>query len=53
MDQRAENSKLRWLTSQGFTVFVTSWVNPGPELAAKSFADYMQGGIYSASAKVM
>jgi len=53
LDLRAENSMIRWLTSQGFTVFVTSWVNPGPELAAKSFADYMQGGIYSASAKVM
>ncbi len=53
LDLRPENSMIRWLSSQGFTVFVTSWVNPDVELRDKSFADYMRGGIYAASQKVM
>lgn len=46
LDLRPENSMIRWLASQGFTVFVASWVNPTPELATKTFEDYMRQGIY-------
>jgi polyhydroxyalkanoate synthase len=46
LDLRPENSMIRWLTAQGFTVFVASWVNPTPELSDKTFADYMREGIY-------
>ena len=53
LDLRVENSMIRWLTSQGFTVFVTSWVNPDQQLAAKTFEDYMVEGIYAASDAVM
>lgn len=52
-DLRPDNSLIRWLSSQGFTVFVTSWVNPDETLAAKTFADYLIEGIYDASAQVM
>ena len=48
MDLRPENSMIRWLTAQGFTVFVTSWVNPDASLAAKTFEDYLNEGIYAA-----
>ena len=48
LDLRPENSMIRWLTSQGFTVFVTSWVNPDVDLAAKTFEDYLNEGIYAA-----
>ncbi|MBV8683590.1 MAG: class I poly(R)-hydroxyalkanoic acid synthase [Caulobacteraceae bacterium] len=48
LDLRPENSMIRWLTSQGFTVFVTSWVNPDARLAEKTFADYLREGFYAA-----
>ena len=41
LDLRPENSMIRWLTGQGFTVFVASWVNPDNRQAAKTFEDYM------------
>ncbi|HEY1749790.1 MAG TPA: class I poly(R)-hydroxyalkanoic acid synthase [Caulobacteraceae bacterium] len=48
LDLRPENSMIRWLTSQGITVFVTSWVNPDARLAEKTFEDYLKDGIYAA-----
>ncbi len=48
LDLRPENSMIRWLAGQGFTVFVTSWVNPDVELATKTFEDYLHEGIYAA-----
>ena len=48
LDLQPSNSLISWLVEQGRTVFVVSWVNPGPELASKTFEDYMQGGIYDA-----
>lgn len=44
LDLQPENSLVAWLTSQGFTVFVISWVNPDRSLAQKSFEDYMLQG---------
>jgi len=48
LDLRPENSMIRWLSAQGFTVFVTSWVNPDARLAAKTFEDYLNEGVYAA-----
>jgi polyhydroxyalkanoate synthase len=48
LDLRPENSMIRWLSAQGFTVFVTSWVNPDGRLADKTFEDYLNEGIYAA-----
>jgi polyhydroxyalkanoate synthase len=53
LDLRPENSMIRWLADQGFTVFVASWVNPDVEMAAKTFEDYMIEGIYAATDAVM
>jgi polyhydroxyalkanoate synthase len=44
MDLQPKNSLVRWWLEQGYTVFMISWVNPGPELAGKSFEDYMLEG---------
>ena len=48
MDLRPDNSMIRWLSAQGFTVFVTSWVNPDATLAAKTMEDYLNEGVYAA-----
>ncbi|HLY79971.1 MAG TPA: alpha/beta fold hydrolase, partial [Caulobacteraceae bacterium] len=53
LDLRPENSMIRWLTSQGITVFVTSWVNPDSSLATRTFEDYLKDGIYAATDAVM
>ena len=44
LDMREKNSFIRWAVSQGFTVFVVSWVNPDEHLSRKSFEDYMLEG---------
>ncbi|HEX4026995.1 MAG TPA: class I poly(R)-hydroxyalkanoic acid synthase [Rhizomicrobium sp.] len=48
LDLRPENSFVRWLVGQGYTVFLVSWVNPDPDMADKGFEDYMQDGIFAA-----
>ncbi len=53
LDLRPENSMIRWLADQGFTVFVASWVNPDVAMAAKTFEDYMLEGIYAATEAAM
>jgi polyhydroxyalkanoate synthase len=48
LDLRPKNSFVRWLTAQGHTVFIVSWVNPDEKLADKGFEDYMKEGILEA-----
>jgi len=48
LDLRPENSFIRWLVGQGYTVFVVSWANPDARLAQKGFEDYMRQGIFAA-----
>ena len=44
MDLRENNSLMRWLVSQGHTVFVISWINPGSGLRDKGFDNYLLEG---------
>ncbi|MBX9709324.1 MAG: class I poly(R)-hydroxyalkanoic acid synthase [Caulobacteraceae bacterium] len=53
LDLQPENSMIRWLSAQGFTVFVCSWVNPDASMATNDFDDYLEKGIYRATQKVM
>ncbi|HEX3886140.1 MAG TPA: class I poly(R)-hydroxyalkanoic acid synthase [Phenylobacterium sp.] len=53
LDLRPENSMIRWLSAQGITVFVASWVNPTPGLAGRTFEDYMRDGIYAGTQAAM
>jgi polyhydroxyalkanoate synthase len=52
LDLRPKNSFVRWAVAQGHTVFMVSWVNPGEELHAKSFEDYMKEGVLDALAAI-
>ena len=44
LDLQPKSSLIRWLVEQGHTLFVISWVNPGPELADKGLDDYLDAG---------
>lgn len=44
LDLRDSNSMIRYLVSQGHTVFCLSWINPDEKLAHINFDDYMELG---------
>ena len=48
LDLRPQGSMIRWLTEQGFTVFLISWVNPDASLKDATFEDYIREGLYEA-----
>lgn len=49
LDLTREKSFIKYVVDQGFTVFVISWVNPGEDLAHKSFEDYILEGVLAAA----
>lgn len=52
LDLQPKSSLVRWLVEQGHTLFVVSWVNPGPELAGKGLDDYLGEGPIAALAAI-
>ena len=52
MDLKPQNSLIRWIVDQGFTLFVVSWVNPDPSYADVSVDDYIRDGYLRAMAEV-
>jgi polyhydroxyalkanoate synthase len=53
LDLRPKNSFVKWITDQGYTVFIVSWVNPDSRLAEKRFEDYMVEGALAAKDAAM
>ncbi|MBI1416522.1 MAG: class I poly(R)-hydroxyalkanoic acid synthase [Limimaricola sp.] len=51
LDLKAQNSLIKWIVDQGFTLFVVSWVNPGPEYSDVGMADYIEEGYLTAIAQ--
>lgn len=48
LDLSPEKSLIHYLVSKGFTVFITSWKNPGADLRNISFEDYLSQGALAA-----
>ena len=52
LDLRPATSFVRFAVEQGHTVFLISWVNPGPEHAQVGFDDYLRLGPLAALATI-
>ncbi|MQY42900.1 class I poly(R)-hydroxyalkanoic acid synthase [Epibacterium sp. SM1969] len=48
MDLKEQNSLVKWITDQGFTLFVVSWVNPDATYADVGMETYVEEGYLTA-----
>ncbi|WP_371061196.1 PHA/PHB synthase family protein [Rhodosalinus sp. 5P4] len=52
LDLKAQNSFVKWVTEQGYTLFMVSWINPGPSYADVGMEDYIEDGFLAAMREV-
>lgn len=52
LDLKAQNSLIKWITEQGYTLFVVSWVNPDASYADVGMDDYIEDGFLAAIGEV-
>lgn len=52
LDLREENSMIRWLTEQGYTVFLVSWRSADHSMSEFTWDDYIRLGAYAATEQV-
>jgi polyhydroxyalkanoate synthase len=48
LDLNPNKSLVGWLLRQGFDVYITSWKNPGADMAEVKFDDYLAEGVHAA-----
>jgi polyhydroxyalkanoate synthase len=48
LDLKEQNSLIKWIVDQGFTLFVVSWVNPDASYRDIGMTDYVEDGYLSA-----
>ncbi len=48
LDLKTSNSLIKWITDQGYTLFVVSWVNPDPSYADVGLEHYIEEGYLKA-----
>ena len=48
LDLKPQNSLIKWIVDQGFTLFVVSWINPGPRYRDTTMTDYVERGYLAA-----
>ncbi len=51
LDLKTQNSLIKWVTEQGYTLFVVSWINPDSTYADVGMEDYIQEGFLTAIEK--
>ncbi len=52
LDLKAQNSLIKWITEQGYTLFVVSWINPDASYADVGMEDYINDGYLAAVREV-
>ena len=48
LDLKAQNSLIKWVTEQGYTLFVVSWINPNSDYADVGMEEYIDEGFLTA-----
>ena len=48
LDLNSKKSMVKYLTDQGFTVFITSWKNPREDMSEVTYDDYVTEGVHFA-----
>ncbi|KIN61640.1 Poly-beta-hydroxybutyrate polymerase [Sulfitobacter noctilucae] len=52
LDLKEQNSLVKWITDQGYTLFMVSWVNPDPTYRDVGLEDYIEDGYLAAMNEV-
>ncbi len=52
LDLKPQNSLIKWIVDQGFTLFVVSWKNPDPSYRDFGLSDYVEEGYLTAIEQV-
>ncbi|MEW9918906.1 PHA/PHB synthase family protein [Marimonas sp. MJW-29] len=52
LDLKEQNSLVKWIVDQGYTLFMVSWVNPDPSYRDVGMEDYVESGYLTAIEEV-